>query len=89
MLAANRSWSRIKLLRRFHQFFRMALRPPPIASRSVPFLKLVREYLVVSKDVGTAPQNRVAFTPFYWKSACFEACAGAFELHFELVRSAS
>lgn len=42
---------------------------------------------VVSKDVGTAPENRVAFTPFYWESAFVEACAVAFELHFELVGS--
>lgn len=42
----------------------------------------------IQKDVGTAPENRVAFAPFYWKSARVEACSGAFDLHFELVGSA-
>ena len=49
--------------------------------------QVVREHLVVSRDVGTAPENRVAFTPFHWKSACVEACAGTFELQFEPVGS--
>jgi hypothetical protein len=59
----------------------MALRTPPIASRSVPFLKLVRDYL---KNVGTAQENRVTSAPFYWKSARVETCASAAELHAEL-----
>ena len=60
----------------------MAFATPPIASRSVPFLKLVRDYL---KNVGTAQENRVTSTPFYWKSARFQTCASAAELYAELV----
>lgn len=57
---------------------------PRLASRSVPLLKRSEN----TKDVGTAPENSVAFTPFYWKSAYIEACPDAFKLHFELVGSA-
>ena len=54
---------------------------PRLASRSVPLLKRSENI----KNVGTAPEIRVAFTPFYWESAWGEACAHAIELHFELV----
>ena len=64
----------------------MALRPPH-RSRCVPCLKLVREYLAVPEDVRTAPQNCVAFAPFYWKSAAMQTCARASELQFEPVGS--
>ncbi len=57
---------------------------PRLASRSVPLLKRSEN----TKDVGTAPENRVAFTPFYWESAFVEACSDPFDLHFGLVGSA-
>ena len=60
--------------------------PPTRLSRALP--QLVRDYLVVSTDVGTAPQDRVATTPIYRKPASLEACADTFELHVEFVRSA-
>ena len=53
----------------------------------MPFLKLVREYLTVPEDVGTAPQNCVAFAPVYWKSATRQTCARTSELQFEPVGS--
>lgn len=51
----------------------MDLRTPPIASRSVPFLigpdAHARQRFSGLNDVGTAQENRVAFTPVYWKPA--------------------
>ena len=46
------------------------------------------QLLAASKNVGIAPQNCVAPAPFYRKPASLEACASAFEFHFELVGSA-
>jgi hypothetical protein len=47
----------------------MVLRPAPNRLPKFALPQVVREYLAVREDVGTAQENRVAFTPFYWQSA--------------------
>ena len=43
--------------------------PPTRLSRALP--QLVRDLLVISQNVGAAPQNCVAIAPFYRKPASF------------------